>query len=409
MGGPMSGGMQHDDAFAADMHLVRDMLFSHDRIKRTVTNLPNGIKTVTESDDPQVAQAIQTHVASMVQRLGDGKEFNLFSKTIPVLFENRDKISTTVEITANGAVVTQTSSDAQVVTALQVHATEVDELVRDGMAAMMRGMMARTGGGVLVCSPRADEYSGALRERLLHLGPLFGSDDSHEQLVELGAERVVVLHAAGHRAAHGAVRSGRGSRAHAAHHSRSHLVHHSRSHFVHHPLPHGAGMGEDSDCGTEPQRCQHRDSDLARTFQFHDRSPDGFIGCVMCGRGFPPAHHVDELASLRRRRSEARAEAGSVTVSLGKGDALLLGPLLHFRVIRFGELVALFRRLGAAHLLLERGTLFGRHQLLACRETRRPAGHGAMSHAATHLARMRKNGRRHTQTQCGSNTCCYFM
>ena len=146
MGGPMAGGVQHDDAFAADMQLVRGMLFSHDRIKRTVTNLPNGIRTVTESDDPQVAQAIQTHVASMVQRLGDGKEFNLFSKTIPVLFENRDKISTTVETTAKGSVVTQTSSDPQVVAALQVHATEVDELVRDGMAAMMRGMMARMGG-----------------------------------------------------------------------------------------------------------------------------------------------------------------------------------------------------------------------------------------------------------------------
>ena len=35
---------------------------------------------------------------------------------------------------------------AKVVTALQEHATEVDELVREGMAAMMRGMMARTGG-----------------------------------------------------------------------------------------------------------------------------------------------------------------------------------------------------------------------------------------------------------------------
>jgi hypothetical protein len=146
MGGAMAGRVQHDDAFAADMHLVRDMLFSHDRIKRTVTNLPNGIKTITESDDPQVAQAIQTHVASMVQRLSDGKEFNLFSKTIPVLFDNRDKIETTVETTANGSVVTQTSSDAKVVAALQEHATEVDELVREGMVAMMRNARASMGG-----------------------------------------------------------------------------------------------------------------------------------------------------------------------------------------------------------------------------------------------------------------------
>jgi len=143
----MAGRVQHDEAFAADMHLVRGMLFSHDRIKRTVTNLPNGIKTVTESDDPRVAQAIQTHVASMVQRLSDGKEFNLFSKTIPVLFDNRDKIKTTVETTTKGSVVTQTSNDAKVVAALQEHATEVDELVREGMVAMMRNARASMGGG----------------------------------------------------------------------------------------------------------------------------------------------------------------------------------------------------------------------------------------------------------------------
>ena len=150
MGGPMAGRVQHDEAFAADMHLVRGMLFSHDRIKRTVTNLPNGIKTVTESDDPQVAQAIQTHVASMVQRLSDGKEFNLFSKTIPVLFDNRDKIKTTVETTTKGSVVTQTSNDAKVVAALQEHATEVDELVREGMVAMMRNARASMGGGAAI-------------------------------------------------------------------------------------------------------------------------------------------------------------------------------------------------------------------------------------------------------------------
>ena len=142
MGGPMAGGMQHDEAFAADMGLVHEMLANHERIKRTVTNLPNGIKTVTESDDPQVAQSIKAHVASMEQRLKDGRIFNLFSPTLPVLFQNRDKITTVVEATQTGSIVTQTSGDAKVVAALQAHAVEVSELARDGMAAMMRNMRA---------------------------------------------------------------------------------------------------------------------------------------------------------------------------------------------------------------------------------------------------------------------------
>jgi hypothetical protein len=143
MHGPMAAGVQHDDAFRADMGLVHDMLTNHKSIKRTVTNLPNGIRTVTESDDPKVAQTIKAHVASMEQRLKDGREFNLFSPTIPVLFENKDRIETTVEVTDKGVLLVQTSDDPQVVTALQEHAEEVSELARDGMAAMMRGMRAR--------------------------------------------------------------------------------------------------------------------------------------------------------------------------------------------------------------------------------------------------------------------------
>jgi hypothetical protein len=143
MRGPMAGGMQHADAaFGDDMQLVHAMIFNHDKIKRTVANLPDGIRTSTESEDPQVAQAIKAHVASMEKRLGDGKEFNLFSPTIPLLFENREKIKTVVATTEKGSLVTQTSSDPKVVAALQAHAAEVSELARDGMVAMMRAARA---------------------------------------------------------------------------------------------------------------------------------------------------------------------------------------------------------------------------------------------------------------------------
>jgi hypothetical protein len=146
--GPMAGAVhmltRQDEGSAADMALVRDLLMNHTRIQRTVTNLPDGIRTVTESDDPQVAQTIKAHVASMSQRLKDGREFNIFSPTLPVLFENRDKIHSVVDFTEKGAIVTRTSTDAKVVAALQGHATEVNELVQGGMFAMMRGMMTRT-------------------------------------------------------------------------------------------------------------------------------------------------------------------------------------------------------------------------------------------------------------------------
>jgi hypothetical protein len=143
MGGPTAMLTKQDADSAADMGLVHDLLFNNTKIKRTVTNLPDGIRTVTESDDPQVAQSIKAHVGSMSQRLQDGREFNIFSKTLPVLFDNRDKIVSKVETTEKGAVVTRTSTDPKVVTALQGHAGEVTELVQGGMVAMRRGMMSR--------------------------------------------------------------------------------------------------------------------------------------------------------------------------------------------------------------------------------------------------------------------------
>jgi hypothetical protein len=157
--GPMAGATamltKQDAGSSADMGLVHDLVMNHNKIKRTVTNLPDGIKTVTESDDPQVAQTIKAHVTSMSQRLKDGREFNIFSPTLPVLFENRDKIQSVVEVTEKGSIVTRTSTDAKVVAALQGHATEVTELVQEGMVAMRRGMMSR-----MAMGPRGPRPAG---------------------------------------------------------------------------------------------------------------------------------------------------------------------------------------------------------------------------------------------------------
>ena len=141
MGGPNASAMHQGDAsYADDMRLVHAMLVDNTKIKRSVENLPDGIRTVTESDDPAVARAIKAHVASMEKRLKEGRIFNLFSPTLPVLFENRDKIKTVVETTEKGASVTQTTADPKVATALQAHALEVNELAREGIVAFMRNM-----------------------------------------------------------------------------------------------------------------------------------------------------------------------------------------------------------------------------------------------------------------------------
>lgn len=143
--GQVSGPIQDDNEFGSDMSVVHEMLADHNKIKRTVTNLPNGIRTVTESDDPTVAKEIKDHVARMDQRLKDGKVFNVASRTLPTIFANNAKIHTEIQQTANGVILTQTSNDPTTVAALQAHAGEVSDLAREGMVALQRAVMTNGG------------------------------------------------------------------------------------------------------------------------------------------------------------------------------------------------------------------------------------------------------------------------
>jgi hypothetical protein len=142
----MGHGMMGHGGSTATANQVRDihaLLADHTRIKRTVTNLPNGIRTVTESDDPMVAQTIKTHVADMMRRVeaGDNADLPMQTSKLHAIFRNKDKIATKWEATEKGVVVVQTSSDPETVAALQAHAADVTGLVQGGMPALHTAMM----------------------------------------------------------------------------------------------------------------------------------------------------------------------------------------------------------------------------------------------------------------------------
>jgi hypothetical protein len=141
--GPGMMGMAHDSATMALMMGSHQLVMNHDRIKRTVTNLPNGVRTVTESEDPHVAALIKEHVATTAQRVqkGDDPRLPMETPAVHTIFTNNEKIRTSTETTSKGVVVVQTSDDSATVAALQKHAAEVSELVEGGMAAMHASMM----------------------------------------------------------------------------------------------------------------------------------------------------------------------------------------------------------------------------------------------------------------------------
>jgi hypothetical protein len=148
MGGGMMG-MGRDRATASDMSTIHDLAVYHDRIKRTVENLPDGIRTVTESDDPEIAKLIKEHVAKMGERVRAGKMMGvpIESPAVHQIYRNKDKIRTTTEQTSKGVIVVQTSADPKIAKLLQEHAVEVTSLVEGGMEAMHAAMMRNMHGG----------------------------------------------------------------------------------------------------------------------------------------------------------------------------------------------------------------------------------------------------------------------
>jgi hypothetical protein len=135
--------MMQDSAAAAHMQVIHELVMNNDRISRTVTNLPDGIRTVTESTDARLAGLIRTHVVTMDVRVRDGARLMvpMESEALRTIFRNRALIRTTIDTTAMGIRVVQTSADSATVAALQTHAAEVSDLVKRGREAMHEAMM----------------------------------------------------------------------------------------------------------------------------------------------------------------------------------------------------------------------------------------------------------------------------
>jgi hypothetical protein len=144
-GGMMGGGAgMMGAATSGDMSTYMDMFSQHTRIHRTVEEIPGGIRTTTESDDPSLASQIQAHVSAMYTHLEQGQEVMCMSPTLPTLFGNASGYHRRLTITSNGVSVTETSEDPHLEQMIREHAKEVTGFVQEGMPAKMRGMFPGT-------------------------------------------------------------------------------------------------------------------------------------------------------------------------------------------------------------------------------------------------------------------------
>ncbi|TMD14637.1 MAG: hypothetical protein E6I27_14285 [Chloroflexi bacterium] len=138
--GMMSGGMM-GSATSADMSMYMELFDRHTELRRTVEEVPGGVRTTTESDAPDLVTQLQAHVSSMYTHVEQRAEVICMSNSLPTLFRNASRYRRQLLLTAKGVSVNETSSDPALTDAIRKHAQEVSGFVRDGMPAMMGGMM----------------------------------------------------------------------------------------------------------------------------------------------------------------------------------------------------------------------------------------------------------------------------
>lgn len=140
MHGMRMRGMQNHQGMGmqgmGDMMTAHQLVMLHEKVTRAVKQLPNGVETLTESEDAEVAAKIKEHVPAMYRRLKENRPIHQVDPLFRELFRYGKKIEARVTMTENGVRVVETSTDPYVVKLIKAHAASVDELVKRGMEAM---------------------------------------------------------------------------------------------------------------------------------------------------------------------------------------------------------------------------------------------------------------------------------
>ena len=138
-------GLRGANASQTESDELAVMFENFDTITREVTNLPNGIRTVTRSSNEDVMVVLVSHIVGMVDRVrrSDDPQIFIQSPTLDILFANGAEMQSQIEVTEEGIVVVRTSTDPDVVAALLIHAAEVSDMADRGMQAVHDAMAQR--------------------------------------------------------------------------------------------------------------------------------------------------------------------------------------------------------------------------------------------------------------------------
>ncbi|MBN2741734.1 MAG: hypothetical protein JXR35_12620 [Rhodobacteraceae bacterium] len=117
----------HDDQ--ADFHAL---LKYHDQISRSVTNTPDGIVAETRSDDPAIAALIRKHAHAMHARMVEKWGLRHWDPAFAEIFAQADKVELVLQDLPDGVRAVERSDDPNVAILIRAHGAVVSAFVNGG-------------------------------------------------------------------------------------------------------------------------------------------------------------------------------------------------------------------------------------------------------------------------------------
>jgi len=132
-GAGAQGGMM--GGHRTEMRNAHALIAAHTDIKRQVEELPNGIRTVTTTTNPELLPTLREHVAEMAALIEGGGRIRNWDPLFATIFDHSEAITMEIEEIENGVVVVETSTDPKVAALIRAHAYKVDDFVARGQEA----------------------------------------------------------------------------------------------------------------------------------------------------------------------------------------------------------------------------------------------------------------------------------
>ena len=114
---------------------ITALLEGHTSLKRVTQHLPNGIRTCTTSDDPELARILVRHAEDMKARFAKGRAIRSWDPLFAMLFEQRDTIRVELVAREDGLCAELTCDDPALIPLIHAHDEALMQFVAEGNAA----------------------------------------------------------------------------------------------------------------------------------------------------------------------------------------------------------------------------------------------------------------------------------